>query len=190
MRGGQLLLLLLLLIVVLGACHFQGAQLCLFLGYGVTRFVARQGCPYELWEQRRGAMDVETDSLRSQQYLEHAAHPTMLASACAVAVLYPLTHQPRVVPWHATVRDVLSSTHLPRSAGQKWLNLTTVHWYKATRETYNTASTLLDEEPIKKEMANLRELVKVRRPRLKPFGLLSGASQRRSWIDGGALKLT
>ncbi|KIY91271.1 hypothetical protein MNEG_16693 [Monoraphidium neglectum] len=45
----------------------------------------------------------------------------------------------------------------------KWVDMTTVHWYKATKETYNTATTLLDESPIRKEMANLKELVKVGR---------------------------
>lgn len=49
-----------------------------------------------------------------------------------------------------------------RSGGtSRWVELTSVHWYKATAETYNTAATLLDEEPIRREMANLRELVRV-----------------------------
>jgi hypothetical protein len=39
--------------------------------------------------------------------------------------------------------------------------MTSVHWYKATAETPNTAATLLDEGPIRSEMANLKELVKV-----------------------------
>jgi hypothetical protein len=41
------------------------------------------------------------------------------------------------------------------------VELTSVHWYKATAETFNTAATLLDEEPIRREMANLKELVRV-----------------------------
>lgn len=40
-----------------------------------------------------------------------------------------------------------------------FVNLTTVHWYKATKETYNTPTTLLEEPPIRKEMDNLRALV-------------------------------
>jgi hypothetical protein len=47
--------------------------------------------------------------------------------------------------------------------------MTTVHWYKATREVYNTATTLLDEAPIRKEMANLRELVKARGDLVQPI---------------------
>jgi hypothetical protein len=39
--------------------------------------------------------------------------------------------------------------------------MTSVHWYKATAEVYNTAATLLDEEPIRREMENLKELVRV-----------------------------
>ncbi len=45
------------------------------------------------------------------------------------------------------------------------MGLVTIHWYKATKETYNTAATLLDEGPIRKEMDNLKKLVQVgRRP--------------------------
>lgn len=60
-----------------------------------------------------------------------------------------------------SLRNSVPAARPPRST-QKWTNLATVHWYKATRETYNTAQSLLDDEPIRKEMANLRELVKVR----------------------------
>lgn len=37
--------------------------------------------------------------------------------------------------------------------------MTTLHWYKATKETYNTPTTLLEEAPIRREMDNLRALV-------------------------------
>jgi hypothetical protein len=50
---------------------------------------------------------------------------------------------------------------LCRIGSVRFVETTSVHWYKATSETFNTAATLLDEEPIRKEMANLRELVKV-----------------------------
>jgi len=40
--------------------------------------------------------------------------------------------------------------------------MTTVHWYKDTKETYNTAVSLLDEAPIRREMDNLKKLVEVR----------------------------
>jgi diaminopimelate decarboxylase len=43
----------------------------------------------------------------------------------------------------------------------KWVEMTSVHWYKATSETYNTPVTLLDEDPIRREMANLKEIVRV-----------------------------
>jgi diaminopimelate decarboxylase len=39
--------------------------------------------------------------------------------------------------------------------------MSSVHWYKATSETFNTPVTLLDEDPIRKEMTNLREIVRV-----------------------------
>eukprot|EP00878_Enallax_costatus_P009834 GHUV01010268.1.p1 GENE.GHUV01010268.1~~GHUV01010268.1.p1 ORF type:complete len:631 (+),score=180.97 GHUV01010268.1:56-1948(+) len=40
-----------------------------------------------------------------------------------------------------------------------FVNLTTLHWYKATKESYNTPTTLLEEAPIRQEMNNLRALV-------------------------------
>ncbi|WIA23785.1 hypothetical protein OEZ85_013468 [Tetradesmus obliquus] len=43
----------------------------------------------------------------------------------------------------------------------KWVEMTSVHWYKATSETFNTPVTLLDEVPIRKEMTNLKEIVRV-----------------------------
>lgn len=39
--------------------------------------------------------------------------------------------------------------------------MTSIHWYKATKETYNTAASLLDEDAIRVEMVNLAQLVKV-----------------------------
>eukprot|EP00775_Hariotina_reticulata_P005212 gene5212-5450_t len=42
-----------------------------------------------------------------------------------------------------------------------WLNLVTVHWYQATRETSSTVENLLDEEPLRAEMKNLRQLVEI-----------------------------
>jgi hypothetical protein len=42
-----------------------------------------------------------------------------------------------------------------------WLNLVTVHWYKATRETSSTVENLLDEGPLRTDMENLRQLVEV-----------------------------
>jgi hypothetical protein len=41
------------------------------------------------------------------------------------------------------------------------LNLTTLHWYKATRENGDTVQALLDEAPLRSEMANLKQLVDV-----------------------------
>jgi hypothetical protein len=43
----------------------------------------------------------------------------------------------------------------------RWLNLTTLHWYKATREKGDTVQTLLDEYPLRSEMTNLKQLVDV-----------------------------
>ncbi|KAF6257756.1 glycoside hydrolase superfamily [Scenedesmus sp. NREL 46B-D3] len=44
-----------------------------------------------------------------------------------------------------------------------YLNLVTVHWYKARREDRNTVQSLLDEGPVRTEMANLRRLVEISR---------------------------
>lgn len=48
------------------------------------------------------------------------------------------------------------------SATARWVNLVTLHWYKATREAPNTAVSLLDEAPLRREMDHLRRLVQVR----------------------------
>lgn len=37
----------------------------------------------------------------------------------------------------------------------------TVHWYKGARESGDTVYTLLDEYPLRTEMANLKQLVDV-----------------------------
>ncbi len=39
--------------------------------------------------------------------------------------------------------------------------MTSVHWYKATAEMNVTAAQLLEEEPIRKEMENLKVIVGV-----------------------------
>jgi hypothetical protein len=39
--------------------------------------------------------------------------------------------------------------------------MSSVHWYKATSQVVNTPVTLLDEDPIRREMTNLREIVRV-----------------------------
>jgi len=55
------------------------------------------------------------------------------------------------------------------SMNSKFLDLVTVHWYKATKESYNTPVTLLDEAPIRKEMDNLRALVQTSNSYGKPL---------------------
>ena len=47
------------------------------------------------------------------------------------------------------------------SLNNRWLNLVTVHWYHSRRETISSTSALLDEAPLRADMASLRELVKV-----------------------------
>uniref|UniRef100_A0A383V8Y6 Beta-glucuronidase C-terminal domain-containing protein n=1 Tax=Tetradesmus obliquus TaxID=3088 RepID=A0A383V8Y6_TETOB len=44
-----------------------------------------------------------------------------------------------------------------------YMNLVTVHWYKARREDQNTVQSLLAEGPVRTEMANLRKLVEISR---------------------------
>lgn len=43
----------------------------------------------------------------------------------------------------------------------KYVLFTSVHWYKATSETFNTAVTLLDEDPIRQEMTNFKKIVEI-----------------------------
>jgi hypothetical protein len=43
----------------------------------------------------------------------------------------------------------------------RWVEMTSVHWYKATAEMNVTAAQLLEEEPIRKEMENLKVIVGV-----------------------------
>ncbi|KIZ01367.1 hypothetical protein MNEG_6591 [Monoraphidium neglectum] len=66
----------------------------------------------------------------------------------------------------------------------KYVGLVTVHWYKATKETANTAATLLDDAPIKKEMANLRALVGVAAKYGKPLRVAEMNSISNSGRDG------
>lgn len=49
----------------------------------------------------------------------------------------------------------------PGRRNQIFLNLVTVHWYKDTAETYNTPQTLLDEGPLRTDMAFLRQTVQI-----------------------------
>jgi hypothetical protein len=37
--------------------------------------------------------------------------------------------------------------------------MSTIHWYKNTRATFNTPATLLDEAPIREAMANLKQVI-------------------------------
>lgn len=43
---------------------------------------------------------------------------------------------------------------------RKWVEMTTLHWYKDTSAKLNTAATLLDEGPIREAMANLVKVVR------------------------------
>jgi diaminopimelate decarboxylase len=43
----------------------------------------------------------------------------------------------------------------------KWVEMTSVHWYKATAEKDNTPATLLDEDQIRSEMENFKKIVEV-----------------------------
>lgn len=68
---------------------------------------------------------------------------------------------------------MLTCLHAPctraRRGSAKYLELVTVHWYKAQKEAYNTPVTLLEEAPIRKEMDNLRALVGVANSFGKPL---------------------
>lgn len=64
---------------------------------------------------------------------------------CLFVAVFPLVH--------------LSDLWCHHRATKRWLKLVTVHWYKTTSQTFTTPETLLDEEPIRKDMANLKLLV-------------------------------
>jgi hypothetical protein len=49
-------------------------------------------------------------------------------------------------------------------AAARWVGVTTVHWYTATKEAGTTAEALLDEAPLRREMDNLKRLVEVSAP--------------------------
>ncbi|KAI8467768.1 MAG: hypothetical protein J3K34DRAFT_480182 [Monoraphidium minutum] len=66
----------------------------------------------------------------------------------------------------------------------KYVGLVTVHWYKATMETPNTAVTLLDDAPMRKEMANLKTLVGVAQKYGKPLRVAEMNSISNSGRDG------
>lgn len=51
----------------------------------------------------------------------------------------------------------------PLRVNYPYMNLVTVHWYKARREDQNTVQSLLAEGPVRTEMANLRKLVEISR---------------------------
>lgn len=43
----------------------------------------------------------------------------------------------------------------------KWVEMTSVHWYKATAEKETTAASLLEEGQIRSEMENFKKIVEV-----------------------------
>jgi hypothetical protein len=55
------------------------------------------------------------------------------------------------------------------SNAANYVSVVTVHWYKATKETPNTPTSLLDEGPVRVEMDNLRQLVQVANSFGKPL---------------------
>lgn len=66
----------------------------------------------------------------------------------------------------------------------RWVDLATVHWYKATSETDNTAETLMDEAPVREEMKNFRELVKIANKHAKPLRVAEANTISNSGRDG------
>lgn len=56
-----------------------------------------------------------------------------------------------------------------RSNAANYVSVVTVHWYKATKETPNSPSSLLDDGPVRVEMDNLRQLVQVANSFGKPL---------------------
>lgn len=66
----------------------------------------------------------------------------------------------------------------------RWVDLATVHWYKDTAETFNTAETLMDEGPVRAEMANFRELVKIADKHGKPLRVAEANTISNSGRDG------
>jgi hypothetical protein len=79
----------------------------------------------------------------------------MTVSAPDFVVLHLHAHPPALL---TGLTDTFTCACRPN---WRWLNLTTLHWYKATRENGDTVQTLLDEAPLRSEMANLKQLVDV-----------------------------
>ncbi|GBF91995.1 hypothetical protein Rsub_04719 [Raphidocelis subcapitata] len=83
---------------------------------------------------------------------------------------------------HVNVRNTTIDWFLQVNA--KYVGLVTLHWYKATKETYNTPATLMEEAPIRKEADNLRELVRVSRGFGKPLRVAEMNTISNSGRDG------
>jgi hypothetical protein len=66
----------------------------------------------------------------------------------------------------------------------RWIDLATVHWYKATSQEFNTAETLMDEAPVRREMQNFRELVKIAAKHGKPLRVAEANTISNSGRDG------
>jgi hypothetical protein len=83
---------------------------------------------------------------------------------------------------HVNVRTSTINWFLNVNAA--YVGLVTLHWYKATMETENDATTLLDDGPVKKEMANLKALVGVAAKYGKPLRVAEMNSISNSGRDG------
>lgn len=66
----------------------------------------------------------------------------------------------------------------------RWIDLATVHWYKATSQEDNTAESLMDEGPVRREMQNFRELVRVAAKHGKPLRAAEMNTISNSGKDG------
>jgi diaminopimelate decarboxylase len=65
----------------------------------------------------------------------------------------------------------------------KWVEMMSVHWYKATAEKDNTPVTLLDEDQIRSEMENFKKIVEVSN---RWATVIVGGKCRRAqahWVD-------
>lgn len=65
----------------------------------------------------------------------------------------------QIFQWAQPSEDRLS--FLVCRTNARWVEMTSVHWYKATSEKDNTPTTLLEEGQIRSEMENLKKIVEV-----------------------------
>lgn len=92
------------------------------------------------------------------QHNWHFIHPPCRSCLCLCCLMLEEVSLDNSPLWPTRPLFCIPFSH---SNAARYVSMVTVHWYKATKETHNTAVSLLDEAPIRREMDNLKQLVQV-----------------------------